>query len=433
MSALPGLRAETITVGNELVRGQSVDTHSAWLAAALGRAGVAVLRQVSVGDDAAAIAAAVGESLARVELVVVTGGLGPTLDDLSREGIAAATGRPLEEDPALWQAIEARFRAAGRVPTDNNRRQALKPRGAVALPNLRGTAPGLRLDLDGRHVLALPGPPSELYPMFEESVLPWLLERSGRHLTVKRLQCYGLGESSVDEVLKGLVSAEDHFSLGLLAKETHVEIILSALAEEPAAAQARVEALEGAVLERLGERVYSLDGRSLAEVVVDLLKERGQSVALAESCTGGRVAAALSAVPGASEVFVGALVAYSNVLKENWLNVPPFVLKRAGAVSKDTALAMAVGLARRLGADYSLAVTGIAGPGGGSLEKPVGTVHFALAGPEGVRHQVYRFANADRAGVQTRATQAALWLLYAALADLDTPEEGTDRGACAKV
>jgi nicotinamide-nucleotide amidase len=186
--------------------------------------------------------------------------------------------------------------------------------------------------------------------------------------------------------------------------------------------------LEAAVLDRLGERVYSLDGRGLEQVVVDLLREQRLDLAVAESCTGGLLASRVTRVPGASEAFKGGVITYSDEMKELLLEVPPFVLKHAGAVSKDCALAMAVGLARKLDADYSLAITGIAGPTGGSGEKPVGTVHIALAGPAGVRHQRYEFRNSDRVGVQARAAQAALWLLYCALADIDTQDEGTDRG-----
>lgn len=423
------MRAETITVGSELVRGQSVDTHSAYLGGALLRAGFPVGFQVSVGDDVEDIAAALTQALGRADLVLLTGGLGPTLDDLSREAVARALGLPLAEDAAVWQAIQDRFRAAGRVPSPNNRRQAQVPRGAAVLPNPHGTAPGLRLEpAGGKALFLLPGPPGELKPMLEGQVLPWLAGRSRRHSAVRRLACYGLGESAVDEALKGLVPEGDSRSLGILAHGSHVEIVLSALEAEAVLAEAKVEALEAGVLDRLGRHVYSLDGRSLEQVVVDLLRERRNTVAVAESCTGGRVAARLTGVPGASEVFGGGLVAYSNAMKERWLDVPSFVLKRAGAVSKDCALAMAVGLARRLEADYSLAVTGIAGPGGGSEAKPVGTVHLALAAPTGVRHQAYHFKGADRAGVQARAAQAALWLLYCALADIDTEEEATDRG-----
>ena len=425
---MPLQTAETITVGSELTRGQSVDTHSALLARTLGHAGLRVRFQTSVGDRLGEIAEAVRTALGRADLVVVTGGLGPTLDDLSREGIAEATGRELAEDPALWAVIEARFRSFGRVPTENNRRQAFVPQGAVALDNANGTAPGLRLELGEKALFALPGPPNELKPLLEMEVLPWLLKRQGRHARSRSLQCYGLGESAVDQALKDLVPAGDTTSLAMLAHGHHVEIILSALEADAAAADAKVEALEAAVLERLGERIYSLDGRDLAQVVVDLLKEQRLNLATAESCTGGLIASRLTRVAGASDVYDGGVVTYSNELKELLLEVPPFVLKRAGAVSKDTALAMAVGLARKLDADFSLAVTGIAGPDGGSEEKPVGTVHLALASPAGVKHQHCLFKNSDRAGVQSRAAQAALWMVYCALAEIEIPEEGTDRG-----
>ena len=296
------------------------------------------------------------------------------------------------------------------------------------LPNPNGTAPGLRLELGDKTVFALPGPPNELKPLLETEVLPWLLQRQGRHARSRSLQCYGLGESAVDQALKDMVPAGDTTSLAMLAHGHHVEIILSALEADAASADAKVEALEAAVLERLGERVYSMDGRDLAQVVVDLLKEQRLTLGVAESCTGGLIASRLTRVPGASEVYEGGVVTYSNELKELLLEVPPFVIKKAGAVSKDAALAMAVGLARKVDADFSLAITGIAGPDGGSEAKPVGTVHLALASPAGVKHQRYLFKHSDRAGVQSRAAQAALWLVYAALAEIDTPEEGTDRG-----
>jgi nicotinamide-nucleotide amidase len=424
--------AETITVGNELTRGLSVDTHSALLGRTLSQAGVRVRFQTSVGDVLEEIAEAVKLALGRAELVIVTGGLGPTLDDLSREGIAKATGRGLAQDAAVWQSIQERFKAFGRTPTENNRRQAMVIQDSVVLPNANGTAPGLRLELDGRALFALPGPPSELLPMLEAQVLPWLLQRQGQHQSRRRLQLFGLGESAVDQALKGVVNVGDEQSLAMLAHGSYVELILSSLDADKAKAEAEVDALEAKILEILGERVYSLDGRDLNQVVVDLLKEGRQTLAIAESCTGGRIASKITAVPGASEVFEVGLVTYSNEMKELLLEVPPFVLKHAGAVSKDCALAMAVGLARKYDADYSLAITGIAGPDGGSDEKPVGTVHIAVAAPTGIRHQRYHFANSDRAGVQARATQAALWLLYCALADVDTPDEGSDRGGYEK-
>jgi len=381
-----------------------------------------------VGDFVDDIAAALTQALSRADVVVITGGLGPTLDDLSREGICQALGLRLHEDLRVWGGIQARFASFGKEPSANNRRQAMVPHGAAVLDNLNGTAPGLRLEASGKALFAFPGPPQELEPLIERELLPWLLQRQGQHAATRRLQCYGLGESAVDQALEGVVPEGDSQSLAMLAHGHHVELILSALEPSAAAADAKVEALEAAVLDRLGERVYSLDGRGLEQVVVDLLREQRLDLAVAESCTGGLLASRVTRVPGASEAFKGGVITYSDEMKELLLEVPPFVLKHAGAVSKDCALAMAVGLARKLDADYSLAITGIAGPTGGSGEKPVGTVHIALAGPAGVRHQRYEFRNSDRVGVQARAAQAALWLLYCALADIDTQDEGTDRG-----
>jgi nicotinamide-nucleotide amidase len=420
--------AEIITVGNELVRGQSIDTHSAYLSSELAPLGLRVRFQTSVGDVVDEIAEAVRTAWGRADLVVLTGGLGPTVDDLSREGLSQALGLTLSEDAAVWDAIQARFQKAGRTPTPNNRRQAFVPQGAVVLPNENGTAPGLKIEKDGKALFALPGPPSELRPLVQGALLPWLKSKQSQHVQTRRLRCFGLGESAVDEALKGLVKHPEHQDLAMLAHGGEVELILTATDAGEAKAKLHVEEMEAGVLERLGSRIFSLDGRSLEAVVVGLLKEAKNTVAVAESCTGGRVMSRLTSVPGASEVFQQGFVTYADEAKQLLLDVPPFVLKRAGAVSKDCALAMAVGLARRVDADYTVAVTGIAGPDGGSEEKPVGTVHIAVAAPTGVRHQRYAFKSSDRGGVQSRATQAALWLLYCALADIDTEEEATDRG-----
>ena len=385
--------------------------------------------QTSVGDQLEEIREAVATALTRADCVIVTGGLGPTLDDLTREAIAAALGRRLHEDLGIWAEIQARFAVSGRIPTENNRRQAAVIEGSTPLPNPHGTAPGLRLELGEKVLFALPGPPSELEPMLDAAVVPWLLKRRSLHLAQRRLEAWGLGESYVDAALKPLVPEGDTTSLAMLAKTGYVEVLLSALESDPRKAEAKVEALESRVLEILGERVYSLEGKSLEETVVGLLKERRLNLAVAESCTGGGIAARITGVPGASEVFLGGVVAYDNAVKELLLDVPPFVLEKAGAVSKDTALAMAVGLARRLDADLSLAVTGIAGPGGAVEGKPVGTVHLALAGPAGIVHQEYHFHRSDRKGVQARAIQAALWMVYATLAEIPLSEEGSDRTA----
>jgi nicotinamide-nucleotide amidase len=424
--------AEIITVGNELVRGQSIDTHSSYLSSELAPFGLRVRFQTTVGDVVEEIAEAVKTAWDRADLVVLTGGLGPTVDDLSREGLSQALGLELKEDASVWDAIQARFNKAGRTPTPNNRRQALVPQGATVIANENGTAPALKIEKDGKALFALPGPPAELKPLVEGALLPWLKGKQSQHVQTRRLRCYGLGESAVDEALQGLVKHPGHQDLAMLAHGGEVELILTATDAGEAKAKLHVEEMEAGVLERLGTRIFSLDGRSLEAVVVDLLKEAGNTVAVAESCTGGRVMSRLTAVPGASEVFEQGFVTYADSAKELLLDVPPFVLKRAGAVSKDCALAMAVGLARRVDSDYCVAITGIAGPGGGSEEKPVGTVHIAVAAPTGVRHQHYVFKGSERTGVQARATQAALWLLYCALADIDTDEEATDRGGYQK-
>ena len=420
--------AEIVTIGSEILSGRSVDTHSALLSRALQGAGLRVRLHTSVADDLEAMVEALKLALERSQLVVVTGGLGPTVDDLTREACARACGLELVEDPIALAQVEERFRSRGRIPTPNNRLQARLPKGAAILANPHGTAPGFRVDLPDQSLFALPGPPNELEPMLKEQVLPWLLAKRGRHSLERSLQVYGLAESAVDQALKGVVQPGAGEAYGLLAHPTHVEVILSSLQASAAEAEAGVAKLCTQALEMLGERVYALDGEGLEAVVGSLFTEQQATLAVAESCTGGRVAARLTSVPGSSAYFLGGHITYSNALKEKLLMVPPFVLRKAGAVSKDTALAMAVGLARSLGADYSLAVTGIAGPEGGTEEKPVGLVHVALATPKGVRHQEYRFGPDERRRIQARAAQAALWLAYCALAGIETPEQGSDRG-----
>ncbi|MES2202189.1 MAG: nicotinamide-nucleotide amidohydrolase family protein [candidate division FCPU426 bacterium] len=362
-------------------------------------------------------------SLSRSDVVIACGGLGPTVDDITREAAAEVTACPLAEDLALKAVLTARFESRGRSMSPNNLRQAQRPQGAQVLENKNGTAPGLRISCQGVHqgktLILLPGPPSELRPIFDEAVFPWLQDLlpprdSDPGMVV---HCWGLSESAVDQALRDLVPEGDSLSLALLAHGDFVEI------------RCTRHDLGSKVLERLGDHAFSSEGKSLEAVVGQLLSNAKATLCVAESCTGGRLAAKLTAEPGSSRFFMAGLVTYADGSKTDLLEVPPFVLKRSGAVSKDTALAMAVGLARRFGADYNLAVTGLAGPGGGSEEKPVGLVHFALAGPDGIATQEFRFGDAPRQQIQDRATNAGLFLLYRVLCGLPVPERDSDRAA----
>jgi nicotinamide-nucleotide amidase len=426
------VKIEILTVGTELLNGRKSDAHGPWLGLQLNELGLAPRFSGSVADDISDIEMALHTALERSDLVLVCGGLGPTLDDVTREAVAAVAQCPLSEDTSARATLEALFTSKGRTMTPNNLRQAQVPEGAAVLPNPVGTAPGLRVVCKGQHagrtLILLPGPPHELRKVFLDSVLPWLKELSkAPQRYVKVLNCWGLGESAVDQALEGLVEKGDSRSLAMLAHGNYVELRLSSTDPK------RVEALEAGVLERLGDFVFSTEGKLLEEVLASLLSSRGASLAIAESCTGGRIAAKLTAVPGASKFLVAGLVTYADDAKTKLLEVPPFVLKKAGAVSRDTALAMAVGLARRFGTDYNLSVTGIAGPDGGSAEKPVGLVYFAVAGPEGVVTQEFRFGGAaspaSRQDIQARAAQAGLFLLYRVLSDLPVSPEDSDRAA----
>ncbi len=419
-------KIEIICVGSELLNG-SPDAHGPYLCGHLAPRGFEVLRVSQVSDAQADIELALKEALARAEGVILCGGLGPTLDDLTRPAMCKVLGLAMHEDAALLAKIESRFRSRGLEMPVNNRLQALLPQGAQALENESGTAPGLWVETPEKFVACLPGPPRELRPMFENELLSKLMQKAGApEFASRRMLCHGLSESAVDQVLAGLAPASGPLALGLLAKGTHVEIRVAA---RGAGAASRTEALSTEILKRLEDNIYSDDGQSLEVILGSLLLAEGLTIALAESCTAGRVAAQLASVPGASQYFKMGLVTYSDESKQQLLEVPPFVLKKAGAVSKDCALAMAVGLARQSGCDYNLAITGIAGPDGGTEEKPIGLVHMALAGPGGVQHQEYRFGPSSRQDIQARAAHCALILLYRVLSGLAVQEQPSDRFA----
>jgi nicotinamide-nucleotide amidase len=419
------MKTEIITVGTELLNGHKNDAHTAYLGRELNALGLQPRFSCSVSDDAGDIREALRSALARSELVFVCGGLGPTLDDITRDVAAEVAACPLAEDPALAEQLRQRFAARLRSMPENNLRQAQVPAGARVLNNPAGTAPGLvipcRGEFSGKFLALLPGPPRELQAVYQEGLSPWLREKyQVPPAQTRSVMSWGLAESTVDELLRDLVPEGDTRSLAMLAHGTHVEVRLSS------ADPAFLGRLETAVLSRLGDYVFSTEGKSLELVVAELLAGAKATVAVAESCTGGRLAAKLTAIAGSSNFFKLGLVTYSDASKTQLLEVPPFVIKKSGAVSEETALAMAVGLSRKSGCDYCLSVTGIAGPGGGSAEKPVGLVYFALAAPEGIARQVFRFGPWTREQIQARAAQAGLFLLYRSLCGLPIPEEGSD-------
>jgi len=418
------LNIELINTGSELLTGRVLNTHQQWLCRQLADRGYLVARQVAVPDTAPAVQQAVREALGRAALVITTGGLGPTSDDLTRDAIAALFGRQLVEDPAVVAHLEAWFAARRRPRPASTQVQALVPEGALVLPNANGTAPGLILEgpspqqasrAERVWLVMLPGPPRELRPMFLEQVLPWLRQNSRlpAPFLCRTLRSSGLGESLVQERIAGPLAelVQAGLEIGYCARPGEVDIRLSARGE---AVRPLLEEAEATVRRLIGQHVYGDEDDVGEAVVVRLLTDRRQTLVLAESCTGGRIASRITDVPGASAVFLGGLVTYSNELKQQCLGVHPQTLAEHGAASEPVAREMAEGARARYRADYALAVTGIAGPSGGSEVKPVGTVFLALATPDRttVVLQVNTF---DRETFKHVTSQQGLELLRRAL------------------
>lgn len=424
--------AEIIAVGTELLTPFRSDTNSLFLTARLNELGIVVRRKSIVGDDSVDLGPAVRDALARADLLVVCGGLGPTDDDLTRETVADVLGRTLTEDSSIVEHLRTRFAARGWTMPENNRRQASVPEGAVVLFNPCGAAPGLWLDVGDRVVVLLPGPPRELEPMFTALVDSRLSTRAAPERLYRRvLRVTGRGESYVEELTQPVYDrwrqAEPPVTTSVLASPGLVELHLSARAASRDAALRVLDAATGELAAVLGDHLFSTDGRSLSEVVGELLHSEGLRVAVGESCTGGLVTARFVDIPGSSSYVEAGVVAYSNEVKRTVLGVDPVLLMTDGAVSEAVAVSMAEG-ARRMGAtDIGIGVTGIAGPGGGSDEKPVGTVCIGVAGPGSEREVRTALFPGDRAMIRRQATQTALDLLRRVLLRR-TREGATARG-----
>jgi len=411
-SEAPIRRVALLSTGEELVRGAIADTNAPWIARTLKRLGALVVEARQVGDGRATIAAAALELSRRCDLLVVTGGIGPTADDRTREALADAAGVAVREDAAALAQVEAYFARFRRTASASNRRQALLPEGARVVVNPIGSAPGFALQIGGALAVVLPGVPTEMQRMVEEWLVPRVRARNGAVAFEERLlQVVGLAESVVGERIDAWMRADAPL-VSVTVAASRVTICASDAAD--AAGRARLDACTQAMRAALGDHVFAEGDVTLAEHVVGRLRERRLTVALAESCTGGLVAAALTDVPGASEAVLEGCVTYTEAAKTRTLGVGEELLRRHGAVSEEVARAMAEGVRRRAGATFGVATTGVAGPGGGTPEKPVGLVHAAVAGPDGVAHLEKRFPG-DRALVRTFAVTAALDLLRRAL------------------
>lgn len=400
---------EVLNTGTELLLGEVVNTHAAWFGKQLFPLGLRISRQTTV-PDGDAIREALSECFARAEIVLVTGGLGPTTDDITREAVAGLLGIELVADDAVRRKIEAMVAARGHTMRERMLRQTMVPEGAVVLPNENGSAPGLYLPMRSSprspHLFLLPGPPRELQPTFMESVLPVLRQLSGgqpaRECRVYRI--VGLGESAVEESVGLSLEKRGDVEVGYCARPNEVDLRLIGTREI-------LEEVEPLVLNAVGSHVFSQKGENLEEWVVDRLRKLGRKIATAESCSGGLLAHRLTNVPGASEVFTHGFVTYANEAKVSELGVPAQLIAMHGAVSEPVATAMADGALEKSGADYALSLTGIAGPGGGSGDKPVGLVFLAIArrGKPTLCKQ-YRFTR-DRETFKQLATQTALDML----------------------
>ena len=370
--------AEIVTIGTEMLLGDLVDTNTAWLSARLANLGVGVYRHTTVGDNRDRIVGALMEAASRADLVVTTGGLGPTSDDLTNECLAQVTGRGMVEYPEARAHVDEMFRRFGRKPTANNYKQALFPEGTELIPNPLGTAPGALLEADGTLFATLPGVPPEMRGMFEETLEPLIRNRTDGSIVSRTLWFAGIGESALAEKVQDFLDASDP-TVAPLAGQGKVRLRITTRAATQQEAEERIKPVEEEILARLGEYHFGEDDETLEGAVGRLLTKTGTTLALAESCTGGLLAKRLTDMPGSSAYFKEGLVTYSNESKERWLGVSHETLLEHGAVSELVAREMAEGVRKLAGTHYGLSVTGIAGPDGGTEEKPVGLVFVGLS------------------------------------------------------
>lgn len=410
------MTAEIIAVGSELLTPQRVDTNSLFLTDQLNGLGVEVVTKSVIGDHLDRLADAVRRAVSRSEIVILCGGLGPTGDDLTRDAVGAALDRKLIYHPEITEALEQRFAQMKRKLVEANKRQAFLIEGAEMLPNERGTAPGQWIEESGACVMLLPGPPHEMQAMFTRQCLPRLarvVPRQAIRTLVFRVT--GIPESDLDQLIAPVYKKYENPVTTILAAAGDLQIHLRARCPTEAEAVALLAEVGGPIELLLGERIYSRDGRSLEEVVGDMLRARDATLAVAESATGGLLGERITAVPGSSDYFLGGFITYASRMKVDWLGVPEDIIARCGAVSKETAEAMAQGARRRTGATYALSITGVAGPDAGGESAPVGTVYVGLAEPAGCQVLHRRFIG-DRTRIRQFATQMALDMLRRQLA-----------------
>ncbi len=420
-------RAAILSTGDELTTGRTLDTNANFIADKLVAAGLDVTAIIVVGDYPERITWAWHAAMRQADVIISTGGLGPTTDDLTTETLAQVAGRELVLDQPVADRIRQMFEAMGRVMPENNLKQAQFPEGAVVIPNALGTAPGFRLDLQTehgpRHLIVLPGVPREMKPMIEEQVLPWLAQARGTNEVYLShvFQTFGISESALDELVAGCVTPEEG-RIAFRAAFPQISLRLT-VHGPPATAPHRLEELAARLRERLGSYAYGEGDMTMEAVVGALLIERAMKIAVAESCTGGLIGHRLTNVPGSSKYLKGGIIAYADKIKKQRLGVGEATLRAHGAVSEQTAAEMATGVRGTMHCDLGLAVTGIAGPDGGTPEKPVGTVCFALATPDTVYTRRYQLWG-NREWVKLLSSQVALDWVRRYLLGLNPSESG---------
>ncbi|MBI4314086.1 MAG: competence/damage-inducible protein A, partial [Candidatus Omnitrophica bacterium] len=406
------MQAELIAVGTELLLGFTLNTNAAFLSRKLAELGVDCYHHVTVGDNPVRLKETLVGALKRSDCVITCGGLGPTVDDITLATIAKTLERPLVLDQDILTQIRGRFQRLGIPMPQSNLRQAYVPRGAIILPNRIGTAPGFILPLRKKILIALPGPPRELEPIFITQVLPWLEKRASPEavLISRTLKLTGITESEVDEKVSDLLKLKGETTVGIYAHPGQVDLRITAKHKTKAGAGHNIRRIEQEIRKRMGALVYGADDDTLEEIAGKLLGRQRKTLSVAESCTGGLVGHRITQIPGSSAYFVGGAVSYADAVKSGFLGVPPGLLRKQGAVSEEVAKAMAQGIQKLARASVGLAITGIAGPAGGSKEKPVGLIYIALSNGKQVLCRRYTLTG-DRSTIKWKASQSALDLL----------------------
>lgn len=404
------MKAEIITVGTEILLGDIVNTNSQFLAKELASIGVEVYYQETVGDNETRLLNLLEEAFKRSDIVITTGGLGPTNDDITKEIAAKYFNQELVFYSDIWENIKSYFEKLGLKPTENNKKQAYFPKDCIILDNPNGTAPGVILKKENKMIILLPGPPKEMIPMFNNKVKSYLQSLTDYKLVSKTLRFIGIGESELEEKLIDIINSQSNPTIAPYAKENEVTLRITAKSKDDEKANDLIKSIEEKIKDRVGKYIYGYDDITLEETVAKLLVKNNMTIAVSESCTGGMVSSKLIDYPGISQSFIEGCVTYSNEAKMNRLGVKKETLDKYGAVSSETAIEMAVGIAKNLNTNIGLSTTGVAGPGGGTDEKPVGLVYIGIYINGDVKVKKCNFSG-SRDKIRSRATNEALNLL----------------------